>query len=149
MSVRVRDLRAEDEADWRHLWRAYLRFYGTELPEATYADTFRRLLSDDPWQPFGMVAEMDEQTVGLAHGLFHSHCWRAERSLYLQDLYADPQARGRGVGRALIEAIYRRADREGSVHVYWITGERNRTARQPHDRLAREQGVVMYERERP
>lgn len=141
----VRPLERGDEAEWRRLWHAYLAFYDTKLPDAQYADTFERLLGDDPHQPFGMIAERGARPVGLVHALFHAHCWRPQRSCYLQDLFADPEARGAGVGRALIEAVVERAAGEGGP-VYWITGAGNETARRLYDRVAKEQGVVMYER---
>jgi hypothetical protein len=41
----IRPLERADEADWRRLWKAYLAFYETTLPEEIYALTFSRLLS--------------------------------------------------------------------------------------------------------
>ena len=145
-SVTLRALRRADEADWQRLWTGYLAHYGTRLPEATFADTFERLLSDDPWQPHGLVAFDGEAAVGLVHYLFHSHCWRPERSVYLQDLFVAPGTRGRGVGRALIEAVFEAADREGSPHVYWLTKADNATARLLYDRIADDSGFVVYRR---
>ena len=42
----IRDLEAGDEADWRRLWAGYLAFYGTDVPEAVTAATWRHLLVD-------------------------------------------------------------------------------------------------------
>jgi GNAT superfamily N-acetyltransferase len=71
---------------------------------------FERLLGDDPQDFSGLIAEVDGRPVGLTHYVFHRHGWRVENVCYLQDLYADPEVRGRGVGRALIEAVYAEAD---------------------------------------
>ena len=71
-------------------------------------------LSELPVSRVVLVAERDGQLVGLAHYLFHRHCWRIEDVCYLQDLYVDPEARGTGLGRALIEAVYARADAAGA-----------------------------------
>lgn len=48
-----------DEADWRRLWCAYLRFYETELGEEVYGATFARLMSDDPHEFHGLIAELE------------------------------------------------------------------------------------------
>ena len=144
--VTVRPLARGDEATWRRLWTGYLDFYETSVGEAVYADTFERLLDDDPWQPGGLVATVDDRVVGIVHYLFHSHCWHPERACYLQDLFTDPGARGRGVAPALIEAVAEIASGEGAS-VYWMTHEGNATARRLYDRLASYTGSVIYRME--
>lgn len=140
----IRPLRPEDEADWRQLWTGYLRFYGTELPEAVYASTFARLLGDDPRDFSALVAELDGRLVGLAHYLFHRHAWKIEEVCYLQDLFTAPEARGLGLGRALIEAVYARADAAGAPAVYWLTQDFNTTARQLYDRIGQVTPFIRY-----
>ena len=65
MSVLVRPLTRSDEAQWRRLWRDYLAFYETEVPEEVYATYFERLLGNDPNDYIGLIAEVDGQPVGL------------------------------------------------------------------------------------
>lgn len=142
----IRPLTAADEADWRRLWADYLAFYDTEVPEAVYRSSFDRLLGDDPRDFSGLVAVLDGRLVGLVHYLFHRHGWKIEDVCYLQDLYADPAVRGRGVGRALIEAVYAAADAAGAPSVYWLTQEFNATARQLYDRVATRTPFIKYAR---
>ena len=99
MTVIVRDLRAEDEPQWRKLWTGYLEFYETSVPEEVYQTYFQRLLGDDPQDYHGLVAERDGELIGLTHYLFHRHGWRIENVIYLQDLYVSEAARGTGAGR--------------------------------------------------
>jgi GNAT superfamily N-acetyltransferase len=146
VSLVIRPLRRDDAEDWRKLWRAYLAFYETELPEAIYNTYFERLLGDDPHDFHGLVAEIDGRLVGLTHYLFHRHGWKVENVCYLQDLYADPDVRGTGVGRALIEAVYAAADAEGAPAVYWLTQEFNTTARQLYDRIGEATPFIKYAR---
>jgi GNAT superfamily N-acetyltransferase len=146
MSLLVRPLRREDEAEWRRLWRAYLAFYETELPDEIYTTHFERLLGNDPQDYHGLVAEMDGRIVGLTHYLFHRHGWKIENVCYLQDLYADPDVRGTGVGRALIEAVYAAADAEGAPAVYWLTQSFNATARRLYDRIGELTPFIEYQR---
>jgi GNAT superfamily N-acetyltransferase len=121
----IRPLRAEDEADWRRLWTGYLDYYQTQVPEAVYASTFARLLGNDPQDFNGLLALVDGRPMGLVHYLFHRHCWKIENVCYLQDLFVDPAARGTGLGRRLIEAVYAAADANGTPAVYWLTQDFN------------------------
>ncbi|AWI85321.1 GNAT family N-acetyltransferase [Alloyangia pacifica] len=145
-SLTIRPLEAGDEAAWRALWTGYLTFYESSVPEEVYASTFARLLGDDPQDFHGLLALVDGVPVGLVHYVFHRHCWRIENVCYLQDLYAAPEARGMGVGRALIEAVYAAADAEGAPSVYWMTQEFNATARQLYDRIGTVTPFVKYQR---
>lgn len=141
----VRSLTRADEAHWRRLWSAYLAFYESKVDEEVYLTTFSRLLSDEEPQ-FGLIAEVDGRPTGLVHFLFHRHNWKIEDVCYLQDLYADPAARGKGVGRALIEAVYAAADRKGCPTVYWLTQDFNATARALYDRIGKATPFIKYQR---
>lgn len=145
-SVTVRPLRLEDKPVWRDLWRAYLAFYDTVLPEAVFATTFARMLGPDERDFRGLIALLDGRPLGIAHFLTHRHAWKIENVCYLQDLFVAPEARGKGLGHALIEAVYARADAEGAPQVYWLTQEFNHTARQLYDRVARVTPFVRYNR---
>lgn len=146
MHTTIRPLRAVDEADWRRLWTGYLEFYETSVPEEVYRTTFARLLSGEPHEFHGLVAERGGRLIGLAHYLFHRHCWRVENVIYLQDLYVEPEARGSGAGRALIEAVYAAADAAGCPTVYWLTQDFNATARRLYDRVAKLTPFIKYQR---
>ena len=145
-SVEVRPLRADDKPEWARMWKAYLAFYGTERPQEIYDIYFDRLLGDDPQDYHGLIAETDGRAVGLTHYLYHRHGWSVENVCYLQDLYADPEVRGSGVGRALIEAVYAAADAQGCPSVYWLTQEFNTTARKLYDRIGVETPFIKYNR---
>ncbi|GGG61272.1 GCN5 family N-acetyltransferase [Salipiger pallidus] len=142
----VRRLTAADKTEWRALWTAYLAFYESSVPEEVYGTTFSRLTDEADPQQNALVAEMDGRLVGLVHYLFHRHNWKIEEVCYLQDLYAAPEARGTGVGRALIEAVYAAADEAGAPSVYWTTQEFNHTARQLYDRIGALTPFIKYQR---
>ncbi|WP_417719034.1 GNAT family N-acetyltransferase [Salipiger sp.] len=144
--VIVRPLAARDEDEWRVLWKGYLTFYKSSVPDEVYATTFARLLGDDAQDFRALVAEVDGRLVGLVHFLFHRHCWRVENVCYLQDLFASPEVRGLGIGRALIEAVYAAADAEGAPNVYWLTQSSNHSARQLYDRIGTLTEFIKYQR---
>lgn len=145
-SLVIRPLRAADRPDWAVLWTGYLDFYETTVTEAVYDSTFARLLGDDPRDLNCLVAQRDGRLVGLAHYLFHRHAWKIEDVCYLQDLYARPEARNSGIGRALIEAVYAAADANGTPTVYWLTQDFNETARRLYDRIGKVTPFIRYSR---
>ena len=140
----VRPLQPSDEAAWPRLWRGYLAFYETTLPETVYAASFARLTDPMIRDCLGMIALRDGALVGLVHCIVHRHGWRIEDVTYLQDLYVAPEARGTGVGRALIEAIYAEADAAGRPEVYWLTQDFNTVARRLYDRIGEATPFVKY-----
>ena len=147
--VTIRPIRAGDESEWRRLWTGYLVFYESEVSEEVYQTTFARLLKgnegvDNEYR--GFLADIDGKPVGLVHFLFQRHCWKVENVCYLQDLYADPDVRGQGIGRALIEAVYKAADEAGSPDVYWMTQEFNKVGRRLYDRIGKLTPFIEYNR---
>ncbi|MBY3060301.1 GNAT family N-acetyltransferase [Rhizobium leguminosarum] len=141
----VRPLTQADHADWRRLWTAYLTFYEASLPDEVFETTWRRLFSEGEFEPKGFVATIDNNPVGLVHYLYHRSCWSLTNNCYLQDLFADPDARGKGVGAALIEAVQAEALKIGITNVYWMTRETNAIARRLYDRVARRTGFIEYD----
>lgn len=142
----IRPLQAADEPQWRALWRDYLAFYGTTADDAVYASSFDRMLSGDEGEFRGLVATRGDDLIGLAHYLFHRHGWRIENVCYLQDLFVAPDARGAGVGEALIRAVYDAADDAGCGGVYWLTQVGNETARRIYDRVGAATDFMKYAR---
>jgi GNAT superfamily N-acetyltransferase len=145
--MRVREVALADHDQWRPLWDGYNEFYGrigpTALPEQVSAATWARFF--DANEPvFCLVAEQAGQLVGLTHYLFHRSTNTIEPVCYLQDLFTSPAARGRGVARALIEAVYDRARDAGSPRVYWQTHETNLTAQRLYERLAERSGFIVF-----
>jgi len=144
--ISVRPLTPSDRDVWGSLWKGYLDYYETVLDPEVYETTFARLLSEDANEFHGLMAEVNGVPAGLVHFLFHRHAWKIENVCYLQDLYADPSSRGLGVGRALIEAVYRAADIEGAPSVYWLTQDFNHIARRLYDRIGVKTPFIRYGR---
>jgi len=144
--VSTRSLRAEDRAAWGALWHAYLDFYGASVEGAVHENTFARLIDPAVADMGCFVAEADGRAVGLVHYIVHPHNWRIEDVIYLQDLYVDPALRGKGAGRALIEAVYAEADRRGTPSVYWLTQDFNAEARKLYDSIGVLTPFVKYQR---
>ena len=144
--IRIRPLQVADRDQWNDLWTAYLAFYETKLEPEIYDVFFHRLLGDDRQDFHCLVAEQDGKLIGLTHYVFHRHGWKIENVCYLQDLYVDPNIRGTGAGRALIEAVYDAADEVGCPSVYWLTQDFNSQARQLYDRIGQLTPFIKYSR---
>lgn len=142
----VRPLDAADGERWNELWRGYLQFYKHELPPDLTALTWQRLL--DPQHPFQGLVALDEQQliVGIVHFHVHASTWARVGYCYLEDLFVDPALRGKGVGRALIEAVYRAADDQGVERVYWHTENTNTRAQALYHQLAELTPFVQFRR---
>ena len=145
--VVVRDIREADWERWLPLWEGYNTFYErvgpTALPETVTRTTWARFF--DPAEPVhALVAEADGALVGLVHYLFHRTTTSIAPTCYLNDLFTNAEARGRGVGRALIEAVYGRAREAGSTRVYWLTHETNAVARRLYDQVSTMSGFIVY-----
>ena len=95
-------------------------------------------------QQLGCFAERAGRVVGLVHFLYHRSTSQIAMNCYLQDLFTSPDARGGGVGRRLIEAVYERARASGAARVYWLTHNTNATARRLYDQVADDSGFVVY-----
>ena len=142
-ALRIRPLVPGDRAAWEPLWGGYLSFYKANIPPEVTALTWTRL--QDPAEPmFALGAELDGALVGIVHCIYHRSCWTAGDYCYLQDLFVAADARGYGVGRALIEAVYARAKADGASRVHWLTQHDNATARQLYDRIGDLSGFIQY-----
>lgn len=143
----VRPAMRADYEKWLPLWDGYNAFYGrsddTALAPEITAATWERFF--DPYEPmFALVAERDGALLGLTHYLLHRSTTSLLPSLYLQDLFTSAEARGQGVGRALIEAVYRAARERSLPRVYWLTHETNETAMALYDPIAEKSGFLVY-----
>lgn len=146
MTVKVRPVVASDEQAWLKLFRDYVAFYKASVPEDVIAQTWRRLLGREDNMMALIACDGEEQALGIAALVFHRSTWSLSWYCYLEDLFVAPEARGQGVGRALIEATYAEADRRGVDRTYWATQDDNATARMLYDRVGQLTEFVQYRR---
>ena len=143
----IRPVARNDYDQWLPLWNGYNAFYGrsgaTALAPEITAMTWARFF--DGYEPVhALVAERGGELLGLTHYLYHRSTTAIEPNCYLQDLFTNEAARGKGVGRALIHGVYERASLAGSSRVYWLTHNTNLTAMQLYDKVAEHSGFVVY-----
>jgi GNAT superfamily N-acetyltransferase len=143
--IEVRPIRPDERDVWEPLWSGYLSFYQTAVAPEVTETTWGRL-QDPEEQMYALGAFMGDRLIGIVHYLFHRSTWTVGDYCYLQDLFTAVDARGRGAGRALIEAVYERARAAGASRVYWLTHESNAVGRGLYDKVADRSGFIQYRR---
>jgi len=143
----IRAVTRGDYDQWLPLWDGYNAFYGRSGPTALAPEitamTWQRFF--DAYEPVhALVAENGGRLVGLTHYLFHRSTTATAPLCYLQDLFTTEAARGKGIGRALINAVYDVARRAGSPRVYWQTHETNLVAQDLYNKVAERSGFIVY-----
>jgi len=144
--VRVRALASTDETVWRGLFAEHCQFHGVVVPPDIVSETFKRLCE----QTHGLEGDVavdaaSGECLGLMHTVVHASTWSITGYCYLEDLYVNPTARSRGVGRALLATLYKRAEVRGYDRLYWMAMRDNTNARALYNRIAKETTFVIYE----
>ena len=142
-SVEIKAVDCNDFDIWLPLWKGYQRFYKVDIPLSVTRQTWARF--SDPAEPMhAALATSGGQALGLVHSIYHRTTWATGDDCYLQDLFIAEDARGSGIGRALIEHVYADAKRRGVSRVHWLTHETNHNAMQLYDRIADRSGFIQY-----
>ena len=133
-----------DRTGWLRLWREYHHYDpdgATELPvtDATWERFFQE---HEPME--ALIAELKGQLVGFAHLVFHGSTSAPGQVCFLHDLFVEATLRSTGIGHALIEAVYARAQAAGAGRVYWHVRETNAEALRLYNKVASRSGHVVY-----
>jgi GNAT superfamily N-acetyltransferase len=147
--ITVRSVRRDDLHAWQGLWDGYNAFYGRTGATALAPEITRMTWSRffDEYEPvYALMAERGGSMLGLVHYILHRSTIQLTAVCYLEDLYTVEAARGQGVARALIEAVYARARAAGVRSVYWQTHESNTVAMRLYDKVAARFGFLVYDK---
>lgn len=141
--MQLRDLVSADEPRWLELWEGYVTFYEANVPKEVSSATFKRAITRGSGL-LGRVALEGDRIVGFSHSILHPGTWSTAPICYLEDLFVDPAARGKGVGRALIEDLISLGKSQGWAKLYWHTKASNATARRLYDCFTLADDFVRY-----
>jgi len=140
--ITIGGLTENDRATWENLFAGYNKFYDRTLAPELVDRAWREFASGARMHALG--ARVHGELVGIVHFFTHVSTTSAD-VCYLQDLFTDSKARGRGAARALIEAVAEWARAQGCVRVYWHTRTSNTTARRLYDQVALDKGFMQYQ----
>jgi GNAT superfamily N-acetyltransferase len=133
-----------DEIAWTRLFTGYRDFYRLTADETVVKRVWSWIL-DPHHETHSIVAEFNGVVIGIADYRTFARPSTGTAGVWLDDLFTDPEHRGRGVGRSLIEYLQDSAQQHGYSIVRWITAEDNRKARQLYDTLAIRTNWVTYD----
>ncbi len=143
--ITIRANRQDDFKAWGKLWQKYCDFYEESVPPVVTEHTWGRLLAENETL-FGFVAEDEAGTlVGFTNCVVHPGTWSRRDNCYLEDLFVSADVRGKGVGRALIEAVVAKSRELSCSRVYWQTHNQNTNARALYDKITPVSNWVIYE----
>lgn len=129
-------VRAEHLTQLLPLMRAYCEFYGASPSDKALRGLTQALLDDPDRAGIQLLArDRDRQAIGFATIFWTFSTLSAAPIGLMNDLYVAPAARGRGIGRALIEACSAECAQRGVAELEWFTAPSNRTAQSVYDRI--------------
>ncbi|KAI5956741.1 hypothetical protein KGF54_000358 [Candida jiufengensis] len=152
MSVTIRAIEAKDKEEWVNLWtgpNGYIEFYGSSniiTPEITNTTFDRFLNPNDPTYCNVAVNSETGKLIGFATYLTHRNTWTVEDTCYLNDLFVCESNRLGGVGRKLIESVYKSADELNCKNTYWLTQFHNHRAQMLYTKVGVKAGFLVYAR---
>ncbi|MFD1880396.1 GNAT family N-acetyltransferase [Paracoccus pacificus] len=144
MSVSISPVTPADRAEWERLFLAYGAFYKTDLPPQVIENVWGWI--NDPQNPFwaDIARTGDGRAVGLVQYQLMHRSLGGSMTCYLSDLFTDPEIRGSGAGRAMIDHVIAFARARDLPAVRWLTAEDNATARRLYDTYAPRTPFVLY-----
>ncbi|HEY6673007.1 MAG TPA: GNAT family N-acetyltransferase [Solirubrobacterales bacterium] len=131
--VEIRPAREDEIEELLPLMRAYCDFYKSSPADEGVIAMARTLISD-PSQGAVFIAREDGRAIGFATLDWKWSMLKGARIGYLEDLFVDPAARGRGTADALIQVCADRCRELGMPAMAWLTAPDNRRAQKVYDR---------------
>lgn len=139
----VTPVESTDYDQWLPFWKNYQDFYEVVLSEEVTATTWKRFFDKDV-PVHCAVAKQGGEILGFVHYVFHDSTWGSNKFCYLEDLYVSGAARGKLIGKQLIEFVQKEAKAQSCDRLYWHTQEKNKTAQRLYDWVAERPGVIEY-----
>ena len=94
---------------------------------ATEADLERDGFGPNPFY-FCLIAEHEGRPAGFAFYFFNYSTWQGMPGIYLEDLFVEPELRGLGIGKALLERVAAIAVEKGCGRLNWAVLDWNKPA---------------------
>ena len=142
----IRNIQIKDKDQWRELYQGYANFYQVEISKITL-DTVWNWLLDQNHELSGLVYEINNKLVAIAHYRRMPSPLRGKDIGFLDDLYVHPDFRGRKIGEEIINKLNHISQEKGWGLIRWITRNDNHNAKSLYDRVANKSTWDVYELE--
>lgn len=144
--VAIRAPGADEFDAWAVLFRGYRAFYRFAADEEVVERVWE-WIHDPHRETDALVAVSDDASmVGLAHYRRFARPSTGSVGIWLDDLFTDPEHRGNGIGRLLIDSVTSISERDGCSIVRWITAADNLPGQRLYDTLATKTTWITYDR---
>ena len=140
----IRHIQLKDKEQWKELYKGYADFYKVEMNDKIL-QTVWSWLHDKNHELNGLVYEVDENIVGLAHYRRMPRPLKGQDIGFLDDLYVDPRHRGQKIGEKILHKLKEISKSKGWNLVRWITRSGNLRAKSLYDRVAEKTTWEVYE----
>ena len=140
----IRNIQIKDKNEWRELYQGYANFYKVEISKITL-DTVWNWLLDQNHELSGLVYEINNKLVAIAHYRRMPSPLRGKDIGFLDDLYVHPDFRGRKIGEEIINKLNHISQEKGWGLIRWITRNDNHNAKSLYDRVAKKSTWDVYE----
>ena len=140
----IRNIEIKDKLEWEKLYQGYADFYKVEITKETL-NTVWNWLHDLKHELNGLVYEIDNHIVAIAHYRQMPSPIRGKNIGFLDDLYVHPDFRGRKIGEDIINKLNEISKEKGWCLIRWITRNDNHSAKSLYDRIAKKSTWDVYE----
>ena len=140
----IRPIKIEDKANWEKLYKSYAEFYKVEMNDKIL-QTVWNWLHDKNHEVEGIVYQVDEYIVAIAHYRRMPRPLFGKDIGFLDDLFVDPNHRGKRIGEKIIKELQKISKSRGWDLIRWTTRNNNIRAKSLYDRVAEKTSWDMYE----
>ncbi len=128
MSVNIRRLTRTDIPEFLDLVQALADYEKLAGPDGEARERLARDALAEPPRFRVFLAEREGMVIGYAAYFYTYSSFLARPTLYVEDLFVRPEARGNGTGRALMRELAREAARQGCGRMEWTVLDWNKPA---------------------
>ena len=144
MNSSVREIQLKDKEQWQELYKSYANFYKVEMNNQIL-ETVWSWLHDRNHELNGIVYEIDENIVALAHYRRMPRPLKGQDIGFLDDLFVEPIHRGKKIGEKLLNELKNISKSKEWGLIRWLTRDDNLRAKALYDRVAKKTSWDLYE----
>jgi len=119
MTLRIEPATEQDLPAIVHLVRQLARYEKLEHAMVASQDDFRKALFGAESNAHALMAFVDDAAVGLALYFYNFSTFAGRRGIYLEDIFVEPEHRGRGIGSALLRRLASIAKDQNCGRMEW------------------------------